>query len=212
MQHSHKMTKSFFYRLAKFYIFEIKSEEMKEIHQFSEKNFYLPKWKIKHLFIGTFNPLGGEKVNYYYGRDKNQTWNLLSDIFKEKFNPKNDDFFYLLEKHGIACMDLIHSIEFDENEKEYIVGKGYQDSKIINNRVKRVYNTSEILSIIEKNPGIQTYSTWGKGSIIKNWMFEVNKIPNLKSLVSPSFAAKVSKGVEKYPYMLDDWSSKINLK
>ncbi len=185
---------------------------MIEIHQFSEKKFYTPDWKIKHLFIGTFNPSGGEKVNYYYGRDRNQTWNLLSDIFKEKINPKNDIFFNLLEKHGIACMDLIHCIEFDENKKEYVVGKGYSDTKIINNTVKRIYNTPNILSIIKKNAGVQVYSTWGKGSNIKNWMLEVEKIPNLINLVSPSFAAKVEKGVEKYPYMLDDWSSKINVK
>ena len=57
---------------------------MEEIlHQFSDKDFYIPKWKIKHLFIGTFNPKGGEKVKYYYGRETNKTWKILSEIFKE---------------------------------------------------------------------------------------------------------------------------------
>jgi hypothetical protein len=185
---------------------------MVEIHQFSNETFYLPNWKIKHLFIGTFNPKGGEKVNYYYGRDKNQTWKLLSEIFEENLNPNNDDFFHLLKKHGIACMDLIHSVEFEISKKEFITGKGYSDTKIINNSVKRIYNTANILSTIENNLGVQTYSTWGKGSKIKNWVFEVNKIPNLINLASPSFAAKVEKGVEKYPYMFNDWNSKIDLK
>jgi hypothetical protein len=186
---------------------------MEEIlHQFSNDNFYIPNWRIKHLFIGTFNPKGGEKVNYFYGRDKNQTWKLLSEIFKEHINPNNDDFFNLLEKHGIACMDLIHSVEFEISKKEFIMGKGYSDTKIINNSVKRIHNTSNILSTIENNPGVQIYSTWGKGSKIKNWIFEVNKITNLISLASPSLAAYSGKGVNKYVNMLNDWENKINTK
>ena len=184
---------------------------MEEIlHQFSNDNFYIPNWRIKHLFIGTFNPKGGEKVNYFYGRDKNQTWKLLSEIFKEHINPNNDDFFNLLEKHGIACMDLIHSVEFEISIKESITGEGYSDTNIINNSVKRIYNTLNILNTIENNQGVQIYSTWGKGKDNKNWVFEVNKIPNLINLVSPSLAARVDKRVEKYPYMFNDWNSKID--
>jgi len=32
-----------------------------------------------------------EKVNYYYGRSKNRTWEILSNISGEKLNTKDDD-------------------------------------------------------------------------------------------------------------------------
>ncbi len=37
-------------------------------HQLYSETYYVPNWPIKHLFLGTFNPEGGEKVPYYYGR------------------------------------------------------------------------------------------------------------------------------------------------
>jgi hypothetical protein len=108
---------------------------------------------------------------------------------------------------------MIRSIEFNENEiaKENILGKGYSDSKIINNKVTRVYNTETIINIISENPGIKVYSTWGKGSNLTEWETETRKIKNLINLVSPSMAAKVPKGSEKYKYMLSDWQSKITV-
>ena len=180
-------------------------------HQFSNENFYIPNWKIKHLFIGTFNPEAGEKVSYFYGRDKNKTWQLLSEIFGEKLNPNDDDFIDLIKKNGIACMDIIDSVEFDKDQKDYIIGKGYSDYKIINNKVVRKYNIDAILTVIENNPGIIVYSTWGKGSKIKSWNLEIAKINNLINLASPSMAAKVEKGVEKYKFMLNDWKNKIKI-
>ena len=49
-------------------------------HQFKKKEFYLPNWEVEYLFIGTFNPSGGEKVPYYYGRKKNRFWELLPAV------------------------------------------------------------------------------------------------------------------------------------
>lgn len=65
-------------------------------HQFLNGEFFIPNWEISHLFLGTFNPDGGDKVNYFYGRKKNQTWRLLSEIFEDDFNPEDFDSF--LEK------------------------------------------------------------------------------------------------------------------
>lgn len=186
---------------------------MKLQHQFFNQSFFIPDWNIKHLFLGTFNPMGGENVPYFYARRRNQTWPILSRIFNENFDPYNKDFFNLLKKHELACMDMIASVEFeDETKLEFIVGKGYSDSKIINNKVRRGYATENIQSVINKNPNCKVYSTWGHGSKLKEWLFEINKISNKTPLVSPSLVAKVPSRVNKSEYIYNDWKSKILLK
>jgi len=180
-------------------------------HQFHERAFYQPNWEIKYLFIGTFNPLGGEKVNYYYGRKKNQTWKLISTIFCDEFDPENfQTFIEKLKKYKIGCIDMIDSVISPEERVENIIGKGYRDTAIINRSVKRLYNTNFIKGVIEKNPGIKVFSTWGKGPALKEWNDEVGKIESIIPLVSPSFAAKVPKGSNKFQYMLLDWQQKIS--
>ncbi len=67
----------------------------------------MPDWEVKYLLLGTFNPEGGEMVNYFYGRQRNQTWCLLSEIFGEELNPNLPDFLSKLKKHKIASMDII---------------------------------------------------------------------------------------------------------
>jgi hypothetical protein len=75
-------------------------------HQFSSESFYIPTWEVKHLFVGSFNPEGGARVPYYYGREKNQLWPLLSEIFGAELNPSSDDFWELLRRHKIARVDM----------------------------------------------------------------------------------------------------------
>ena len=182
-------------------------------HQFLNETFFIPNWEISHLFLGTFNPEGGDKVNYFYGRNKNQTWKLLSEIFNDDFNPKNFNFFIgKLKKHKIACMDMIKSVEVPDDKISFINGKGYSDPKLINNSIKREHNTSEILDIIAQNKDIKVYSTWGKGSNLASWRREIEKIKNIIPLVSPSMAAKVPQGEKKYIYMQKNWSENINSK
>jgi hypothetical protein len=52
-------------------------------HQFYTKDFFIPSWDIKYLFLGTFNPNEGEKVNYFYTRKTNLLWPILSKIFNQ---------------------------------------------------------------------------------------------------------------------------------
>lgn len=178
-------------------------------HQLANEKFFIPDWKLKFLFLGTFNPAGGEKVPYFYGRKKNQTWELLSKIFKCEFDPYQPSFFNYIMQHGIACMDLITTVEIEDSQIDFVLGKGYSDSKIINNKVLRDYNTGSILEVINKNPGVKIYSTWGKGPILKDWQKEICQISNIINLVSPSMVARVPEGFEKFPFMLANWSSKI---
>lgn len=186
-------------------------------HQFFNRDFFFPDWKIKHLFLGTFNPIGGQNVPYFYGRQTNYTWSVLSEIFQVDFRNLLDNdfesFIKALQKHEIACMDMIRQVEFDENQINFnnIIGNGYKDSNIINNSVNRIYNTKSIQDIILNNPDINVYTTWGNGSSLLNWVNEINLIQNKVNLVSPSRAARVPTGVNKYQYILEDWNNKINL-
>ena len=179
-------------------------------HQLKETDYYIPNWDIKHLFVGTFNPEGGEKVNYYYGRPRNQTWNLISEIFSDKFDPTSEDFFNLLRKHKIACVDMIDKVIASEERIDKIIGKGYSDPQIINTSVKRFYNTDKIIDVINKNTGIKVYSTWGIGSNLREWRNEKEKLGKIIQLVSPSMIAPVPPGEKKFDYMLSDWRNKIH--
>jgi hypothetical protein len=183
-------------------------------HQLINENFFIPNWEVKYLLLGTFNPEGGDPVAYFYGRNRNKTWELLSDIFNVELHPNNDNFFELVQSLGIACMDMIKSVDADSTDYQYIVGKGYSDTKIINNQVLRVYNSEEIINVIYANPNIKVFSTWGKGSNLKDWQQQINLIRHVTEivpLVSPSMVAKVPAGVEKFQYMLNDWKNKFNM-
>jgi hypothetical protein len=96
-------------------------------HQLLINQNYIPSWDINYLLVGTFNPSGGEQVNYYYGRKTNMTWKLISTIFGEEINPNNSNFIGLLKKHKIGCIDLISSVTCDEAKIPQIIGNGYSD-------------------------------------------------------------------------------------
>ena len=181
------------------------------IHQLSTNKYFIPTWKIKYLLVGTFNPSGGEHVNYYYGRKTNMTWKLFSTIFGEEINPNNSNFIKLLKKHKIGCVDLISSVTCDQSMIPNIIGNGYSDSKIINKKVVREYNTNIINQLSKSNPNLQIFTTWGKGSNLKEWRLELEKIKINSNLLSPSMAARVPKGVNKFEYVLKDWRLKFNL-
>lgn len=181
-------------------------------HQFKNKEFYLPNWEVEYLFVGTFNPSGGEKVSYYYGRKRNRFWKLLSEVFKTELIPDSIDFFEKLKRHKIGCVDLINSVQTNGYDLDKITGKGFKDSNIINSTVERIYNTQSILSIIENNEKIKVYSTWGKGPKLKEWREEVEKIPMIINLPSPSPAARVEKGFSKLDYVNKKWKELIFVK
>lgn len=179
-------------------------------HQLASRDFYIPSWPVKHLFLGTFNPAGGDEVAYYYGRSKNQLWPLLRVLTSsELILDQTNDFFTELQQHGIACMDMIHAVNVPEDDLDFVFGKGYSDTKIINGYTSREYNTATINEVIKKNPGIKVYSTWGKGQPLLEWVKEVARIDGIIPLVSPSMAARIPKGKKKFEYMLADWKSKI---
>jgi G:T/U-mismatch repair DNA glycosylase len=179
-------------------------------HQLSNQRIYTPTWEVRYLLLGTFNPEGGDSVRYYYGRHRNQTWKILSEIFCDELNPNSDDFFDKIKKHKISFMDIIHKVNVPLNMTDMVIGSGYKDSNIINKSVIRTYRTEAILDLIKDNPQVNVFSTWGIGSSLQEWNIEVNKIKSIIPLVSPSMAAKVPKGAQKFNYMLNDWKNKLN--
>ena len=64
---------------------------------------------------------------------------------------------------------MINKVSASKEKVDKITGKGYKDSEIINSSVIRHYNTKVILEIKKQNKGINIYSTYGKGSTLKEW-------------------------------------------
>lgn len=181
-------------------------------HQLKINENYFPDWKVSHLFIGTFNPAGGDQVNYYYGRQRNRLWEILSNLFNTDFDPNSGEFIQLLQKYEIACVDMIDSVLVLKEDVSKVIGEGYKDSAIINKRVSRKYNTDAIINLSKLNPDMNIYSTWGKGSTLKEWKNEIVKLGDVIPLVSPSMVARVPKGTNKFDYMLSSWQNQISPK
>lgn len=172
----------------------------------------LPTYPVKILLLGTFNPSCGEQVIVHYGRSKNKTWPILSDILKEDFDPSSALIHEKMEDHGIACIDIIQSVDVPENLVQGICGKGYSDSKLFAKSIKRNYiDIDKVNDFIAKNNGVCVFSTWGKGSSLgKEAWGVIENIKQLYPLVSPSLAARVPKGEKKLEYMLKNWTACIN--
>lgn len=179
-----------------------------ENHHFSKKDFYFPKWEVEHLFIGTFNPSGGETVPYYYGRKRNRFWKLLSQVLNIELDPNTDTFFENIKKYKIGCIDLIHSVKFEEKYKDFILGKGYKDSVLFKKDIEKTYNTSEILKFISKYNLTQIYFTNSGSSLNKEQKLELKKINDVCKVVylcSPS-PVNPNRG-----QCLEDYLNKIKL-
>lgn len=177
-------------------------------HHFINEDFYLPKWEVKHLFIGTFNPSGGETVPYYYGRKRNKFWKLLSEVFNTELEPKTESFFDNIKKHKIGCIDLINSVTFEEKYKEDILGKGYKDSVLFKKNIEKSYNTSEILKFISENDLTQVYFTNSGSSLNKEQKLELKKIDDVSKVVYLCSPSPVN---PKRSYCLEDYLNKIKL-
>jgi hypothetical protein len=145
-------------------------------HHFYNRDFYFPNWDVKFLFIGTFNPSGGESVPYYYGRKRNRFWKLLSEVFGNELDPKNESFFNDIKQHKIGCIDLIDSVTFDERYSELILGKGYKDVELFKSKIVKSYNTNEIIKFISNNNLNKVYFTNSGKSLRKEQKSELEKI------------------------------------
>ena len=151
---------------------------MKVNHRFLNKDFNNPKWKVNTLILGTFNPLGEEFADYYYGRVKlskkgkkrfsNRFWPSLTkyiqsidnnspDLLPGDYNSKKN----LMRKLNFACLDLIKSVEVSEDKKADFIGNGYKHQPLFSTTTKRHYSTKDIVLLIkEKNK--KSYCNMGR--------------------------------------------------
>ena len=177
-------------------------------HQFKKKMFYLPKWEVEYLFIGTFNPSGGKKVPYYYGRKKNRFWKLLSEVFKIELDPNDSSFFENLDRLKVGCVDIIDSISYPEEYEDRLSSKGYSDSVLFLSTIKKDYNTKNILDIISKNKLQKVFFTNTGGSLRKEQKLELEKIQNICEIIYLCSPSPVNPNRDN---CLDDYKQKIIL-
>lgn len=180
-------------------------------HQFKNEHFYFPHHKINFLFIGTFNPEFGEKVPYYYGRKTNYFWRIMSIIFQNKINPYDENFFNLLTKYKIGCIDIVDSVSYENKFHNLINGEGYLDDVLFKkkNNIKKIYNTDTIVDLINKNQLRQVYLTNLGGVFKKEQKDELKLIETHCSLVylsSPSQYNVHRNGLEK---VVDNWKKNL---
>lgn len=174
-------------------------------HKFSKKDFYFPYWNVKHLFIGTFNPELGETVPYYYGRTRNKFWPNMSNLFQTKLDPNCASFFEEIMRIGIGCVDLIHSIKFEDSHLNRI-RNGYADNDLLINRVEKTYNTQCILNTINHNNLRKAYMTNSGSSLRKEQKEEITKISSICEFI---YICSPSPRSPNRNSCLDDWKDKI---
>lgn len=174
-------------------------------HQFLNSDLFFPTWEIDTLFLGTFNPICGEQLDYYYKRKSNGFWKII-----KYFDTQNEyDFsnfqdlkqFMTLKRFG--CVDVILSVTFPEFDRNKICGNGYTDNNLFKvKNYSREYNFEQIKTYTSLRGIRNIYTTWGCrnnpkefGNLIsdfENYCF--NNQVNFVNLKSPS--GRVYKGDE----------------
>ena len=177
-------------------------------HKFKNNEIYIPDWDINFLFIGTFNPMYGKDVPYYYGRSKNKFWETISKLIGDNIHPNNTDFFNKIKSIKIGCVDLIESVSYSDDKHNYINGKGYSDDVILQNNVIKKYNTDNIIEIIKSNNLNKVYFTRGKSGFRKEQLIEINKLNKICEVVFLSSPSPINPNRKN---VLNDWKNKLDI-
>ena len=174
-------------------------------HQFLDSDIFVPNWEINTLFLGTFNPICGEPLDYYYRRKSNGFWKIIKHFDSQnEFDFTNfEDLKKFMTLKRFGCIDVIRSVTFPEVDKNKICGRGYSDDNLF--RIKnysREYNFDYIQTFTLERGVSNIYTTWGCRNSPKEFRnllsdFEnycnVNQV-RLVNLKSPS--GRVYKGEE----------------
>lgn len=117
-----------------------------------------PSWKVKYLFVGTFNPgedwdeITCNDAAYFYGRPRNQFWNILSDIFDEKslqessqkHRQKKRQLGQSCKRKEIGITDLIKAIRKENEQQKPILKEFCKKNKIgITDLIKSISNADK---------------------------------------------------------------------
>lgn len=85
-------------------------------HQLIKSEYFIPNWPIKTLVLGTFNPTGGQEVDYFYGRNRNRFWPAVFMCFNLNYDTPIElkQKLDLMEEHHFGCMDIIKSVKVND--------------------------------------------------------------------------------------------------
>lgn len=133
------------------------------------------------LIIGTFNPDTDEnKADFFYGRNRNYLWKILSDIY-QKQNLKNaskKEKLSFIEQEKIDFIDLIVEIEVEDGHK-----LNYKDDYIDS----KVTQWQNVITEIEKQKNIKkicfTRKTFKGIPNIKNQIEKVKVYSNEHNII-----------------------------
>jgi hypothetical protein len=133
-------------------------------HQFLDSEYFYPNWEVNTLFLGTFNPVCGERLDYYYRRRSNGFWKILK--YYDTTNEYDFSDFQSLKrfmgKKRFGCVDVIRSVTFPNNDRSKICGDGYTDSNLFRVRgYTREYNFEQIKEYVRNNEVSNILTTWG---------------------------------------------------
>lgn len=133
-------------------------------HQLLDNQHFSPGWSCRALVLGTFNPSGGARVNYFYGRYGHPFWEVISGLcgksdkkyFHHAIADGADSHVHLMREKKFGCMDIIRGVRTSSENLSRIQGEGYSDQNLFNvGRVQRQYNFDQILAFIEMTPEIK---------------------------------------------------------
>lgn len=169
-----------------------------EYHKFLNEPIFFPYWKVETIFLGTFNPLHGEPVDYYYRRKSNGFWKILNRYNTAENHLQDFSFEQLvnfMQTKRFGCSDTIISVTFPEADTQKIIGSGYSDNNLF--RVKnyvRLYNFESLKSYLTSNQVRNVFTTWGarknpkdfKSGIEELQSFCMDHSINYVALKSPS--------------------------
>ena len=121
-----------------------------------------PNWKVKYLFIGTFNPSwdrpDGNNADYFYGRSP-YFWEVLprfvsQDDLTESNASQKIEF---CQNKNIGFTDLIKRIDNVElhNEEDRNRILSFKDSDLLTFGNNVVFNTAEIINYINDNTSVK---------------------------------------------------------
>lgn len=133
-------------------------------HQFLRSEYFFPNWNINTLFLGTFNPICGEQLDYYYRRSFNGFWKILKHYDENEiynFTDFNQLKRFMIDKK-FGCVDVIRTVTFPDVDRQKICGNGYTDNNLFKTKLySREYNFEQIKKFLLHNKVKNVFTTWG---------------------------------------------------
>ncbi|GAC1306972.1 MAG: hypothetical protein NVSMB24_18090 [Mucilaginibacter sp.] len=193
---------------------------MEVIHQFYNTHKFYPEWDVTYLFLGTFNPICGQQLDYYYYRRKtNGFWKILKKHF-DPIDEYNIDTYeelrrFMIEKK-IGCIDVICNVSFPDEKRSLICGEGFEDSTLFTvKKFIREYTFEEIKQFVIVNKTPKIFSTWGKRDKPNEFNERIAQFSafceqnNVTFIKLPSPSGRLYRGVN-IPIITNEWINKLS--